>query len=269
MRSVPTLRVLALGLLVVLMFAGCGDDDDDDTGDTGTETTAATPPPFAYKGKRGPTFWSKLDPGYVECNRGKSQSPVDLADGKPSMQSLEVSYAPGKTEMLHNGHTVEAEVPEGSTITLDGVEYELLQFHYHAPGEHTIGGKRYPLEFHFVNEAEDGTKTVLGVMATEGTENPAFSAILASLPQQKDETAEVDDVEPADLLEADPDSDVRWFYQGSLTTPPCTEGVQWTVFNEPIELSADQIAGFAAVTDNNSRPLQPLNGRELLLIEPD
>jgi carbonic anhydrase len=273
MKSAPMAsrpRILALaGILAVGVLTGCGDDDDNTNANTRTEQQAAEPPHFSYSGGTGPARWGEIDPSYAECSAGKSQSPIDLTNGQPSSEpTLEVSYEPAAIELENNGHSVQGDYPAGSSITLAGTEYDLVQFHFHSPAEHEIGGRAFPLEFHFVNEAEDGTHAVLGVMATEGAENPAFSELVAALPPKEGETAEVDgEVNAADLLPPDPTSAPRWSYEGSLTTPPCTEGVKWTVFDQPIELSTDQIATHMAVFDGNNRPLQPLNGRGVLLVE--
>lgn len=267
MRPARGSRILSLaGILAVGLLAGCGGDDDDATtdADTTTEEQAAEPPPFSYAGATGPGNWGSIDPSYATCSEGESQSPIDLTNAQIATEDLQVSYQPAEIELENNGHTVEGEYPAGSSITLDGTEYELTQFHFHSPGEHLIDGRRFPIEFHFVNEAEDESKAVLGVMATEGKENPAFTEIVKAVPQKEGETKPVEgEVNAGDLLPADPDSAVRWFYEGSLTTPPCTEGVPWTVYNQPIELSADQIAAYQAAFDGNNRPVQALNGREV------
>ena len=258
-----SLRILAtVGLLALGLLAGCGDGGDGG-GDGGTETEK---PHFSYSGETGPSHWGELDPSFAECSDGDAQSPIDLTKGRASEEpALDVSYEPAKAELENNGHSVEAFYSEGSSISLGGTEYDLDRFHFHAPAEHEIDGRTFPLEFHFVNEGEDGAAAVLGVMVTEGAENPAFSELIAALPQQDGETAVVEDVNASELLPADPASVPRWSYDGSLTTPPCTEGVKWAVFDEPIELSAEQIASYEAVYDDNNRPLQELNGRELLL----
>ena len=192
-------------------------------------------------------------------------------DGKPSSEpTLKISYVPAPDpEVENNGHSVEVTYPKGSTITLDGTEYSLVQFHFHAPSEHEIDGTSYPLEFHFVNADAKENLAVLGVMVTEGAENPSFTPLVDALPAKEGETAHVSgELNVAGMLPVNPDAVERWSYDGSLTTPPCSEGVRWTVFNEPIELSKEQIAAFTAAYDHNNRPLQPLNGRDLLLVTP-
>lgn len=260
--SVHSARALA-GIVAVGLLAGCGDDN----GESGETQETAQPPPFSYTGERSPSHWGDLDPSYSECSAGKRQSPIDLTDGKPSTQpKVQISYKPAEVEVENNGHSVEAEYPPGSSITVDGTEYELDQFHYHSPSEHQVDGVSVPLEFHFVNEAEDGSRAVIGVRAQQGKENPAFSELVEALPPEEGESETVQgEVNARDLLPADADTAERWSYEGSLTTPPCTEGVRWIVFKQPIELSADQIARYTAVFSGNNRPLQQLNGREAVV----
>ena len=175
-------RILALvGVLALGLLTGCGDDDS-----SGGETEEhAGKPHFSYSGETGPSHWGELDPSFAECSDGERQSPIDLAKGSPSAEpELDVGYRTGEVEMENNGHTVEAQYSGEGTITLAGDEYDLDRFHFHAPAEHEIGGRRFPLEFHFVNEGEDGAAAVLGVMVAEGSENPAFDALIAALPAQ-------------------------------------------------------------------------------------
>lgn len=188
---------------------------------------------------------------------------VDGEQGEPP--APEVSYGSAPLELENNGHSVEAAVEPGNTVSLDGQEYGLTQFHVHAPSEHTLGGESLPLELHFVNQTEDGSAAALGVLVREGETNPAYDALVEALPAVEGETAEVGAIDLLDLLPEDPAGTERWSYEGSLTTPPCTEGVAWAVSAEPIEMSADQIAAFTDIYDGTNRPLQPLGDRELVL----
>jgi carbonic anhydrase len=229
------------------------------------------PAAFSYDGATGPEKWGSLDPSYAACSTGREQSPIDLRDGSPAREpALEVSYVPADDpEAVNNGHSVQVPYPKGSSITLDGTEYGLVEFHFHAPSEHEIEGSSYPLELHFVNADAEGDLAVLGVMVAEGAEHPAFTALVGAMPTREGERTQTKGALNAGrMLPADPGSVERWSYDGSLTTPPCTEGVRWTVFNEPIEMSKEQIAAFTAAYDHNNRPLQPLNGRELRLVTP-
>ena len=258
-RRIFGLRSGALAaVLAAVVFAGCG-------GDNGQETEK--PAPFGYSGKDGPSHWGSLDPSYGLCSEGRKQSPIDLTHAQPSaLPRIHFAYEPAEVEVENNGHSLEVVYPPGSSIQLDGTEYELKQFHYHAPSEHEVNGHSLPMEFHFVNESDDGAVAVIGVLVEKGQPNPAVSKLVRALPKEEGETLPVSgELNPLDLLPPDPVSAARWSYEGSFTTPPCTEGVRWSVFKRPIELSAPQIAAFIGVYDHNNRPVQPLNGRELLV----
>lgn len=220
---------------------------------------------WSYSGATAPESWSSLDSEYAPCSEGAEQSPIDLTGGSADPPALEVAYASSSVALVNNGHSVEAEIEGDHSIILDGTRYALAQFHFHAPSEHTLDGDRLALELHFVNAAADGSLAVLGVMVRAGEENRAWSEItraLAGTSAEGDE-AEAGTVDLQALLPADPGGAPRWSYAGSLTTPPCTEGVAWTVFAEPIEMSAEQIEAFTNAYDANARPVQALGGREL------
>jgi carbonic anhydrase len=251
----------AVVVVLVLAVAGCDDDDEADSRDA-----AKKPAEFGYSGAIGPANWASLDPAYAECSSGRRQSPIALTGGKPAdLPRIGFSYRPAADlEAANTGHTVEVAYPEGSSIQLGGTDYALAQFHYHASSDHTLRGRSFPLEFHFVHKAADGSIAVLGVFARVGRANPAFSGLVRALPPREGGRRTVKgDVSPLDLLPANGADAPRWSYDGSLTTPPCTEGVRWNVFDRPIELSQEQIAAYTAVYDNNNRPVQPRNGRRL------
>ena len=256
-----------LAVATALVIASCGEDEETATVTDETEATEAEPVDWSYSGDTGPAHWGSLNPDYVECSQGTEQSPIDLSGGAGRPPALEVDYGSSPLALTNNGHSVEATVEGNNAISLDGASYTLDQFHFHAPSEHTIDGEALPLELHFVNLAEDGSAAVLGVLVSEGEENPAWSGVTDGLANTINEgdTAELGPTDLAGLLPADPANAERWSYPGSLTTPPCTEGVAWTVFADPIEMSAAQIAAFRAAYDGNARPVQPLGERELAL----
>lgn len=238
------------------------------------QTRSVAPPADAthwtYKGEKGPRFWGKLDPDFSLCANGSSQSPVDIAKTSPaSLPKLRARFSPAKLQIAHhehiadeinNGHTIQINYSEGDTLTIGDTDYELIQFHFHAPSEHTVHGKHYPMEMHFVHKSESGTLAVVGVFIEKGTHNTAFDPIWANLPTQKGILSHLEHVEVNvdDLL---PHSQKSYRYDGSLTTPPCSEGVKWIVMKSPIQLSGEQIKKFTTLVNGNNRPVQPLNHR--------
>jgi carbonic anhydrase len=238
-------------------LAACGSSDDE---------PAATHAEFAYSGSAGPAAWGSLDPAWKLCARGRRQSPIDLTGARPAtLPRLALAYEAARLKAENNGHSVEVAYPPGSTVEIGGDRYELHQFHYHAPSEHRVAGRSLPLEFHFVNVGEDGRIAVLGVLVEAGRHNDAFAGLARALPDREGETVDVPGaVDAASLLPRRPQTAPRWSYRGSLTTPPCSQGVSWHVFRQPIQLSPDQIAAYTSVYDHTNRPVQPLNGRELV-----
>ena len=174
----------------------------------------------------------------------------------------------------NNGHTIEVTYPEGSWIEVDDTRYQLLQFHFHAPSEHAVAGKLFDMEMHLVHKSKTGDLAVLGVFIERGGHNAAFAPVWDHLPSVPGETQHVAGV-TIDLHEIlSPIVEVTeegqtvfpnyYRYDGSLTTPPCSEGVKWSVLTTPLEMSETQIGAFKAIIHDNNRPVQPLNGRELL-----
>ena len=206
---------------------------------------------------RNPQRWGDLADEYRLCRDGRQQSPIDLgAPTDAGLAGLRVAYEPTQLRIVNNGHTIQVNYVPGSRLHTGLHVYELLQFHFHSPSEHTVAQRSYPLEIHFVHKNEQGELGVLGVLVQEGAQNLALEEIWLHLPQQADGEhflAEVV-INARDLL---PKDQAYYRYMGSLTTPPCSEGVHWHVLAEPIEASADQIRRFADVFATNARPLQP------------
>jgi carbonic anhydrase len=218
---------------------------------------------WSYAGDTGPDFWGELSPEYAECATGTQQSPIDVDTVKEeNLVNLAFNYNLSRVNILNNGHTVEVVYDPGSFFTLDGEQYDLKQFHFHAPSEHTVDGQFAAIELHLVHQTADGKKAVVAVLINEGAENPAFVPVWRHLPAQEvAETTYDIEVNAADLL---PSDQTTFRYAGSLTTPPCSEGVSWFLMIRPIEMSAEQIAAFTAIYDGNHRPVQPVNGRTIL-----
>lgn len=219
-------------------------------------------PPWDYDGAEGPENWGDLAAEFDMCRRGKSQSPIDLdADFDAELPTLVFDYGnPGIRKEVNTGHAIQENVSPGNYVSLKGEErrYELKQFHFHSPSEHTVNGKSYPMEVHFVHQNADGELMVLGLMFREGARNermdqlPSFRAVRGEAPAEK----------PFDYNKLVKGRDQYFYYSGSLTTPPCSEGVRWVVFEEPIIASAEQIAHFHRLLGfDNNRPVQPINAR--------
>jgi carbonic anhydrase len=223
---------------------------------------------WGYMGEAGPEHWGELSEMFALCATGKEQSPIDLSTAQPSMIDIadaELSYAPSTLSILHNGHTVQVNYDAGSYLTLNGTRYELLQFHFHTPSEHAINGELAEMEIHFVHRSmeSEGMLAVLGVLVYEGDEdNPAFTAVWENLPKEQSEEQTLSaTINAADML---PRDHRVYQYMGSLTTPPCSQGVSWNVLSEPITLSRTQLATLQAILGNNNRPVQPLFSREVV-----
>jgi carbonic anhydrase len=218
-----------------------------------------------YEGKNGPLRWGKLDPAYKACSEGREQSPVDIrgAHLNKALPPIEFHYIAGSVTEENNGHTVLMHVNPGSYIVVDGVRYDLTQFHFHHPAEVTIKGKYTDMEAHLVHKSADGKLVVVAVRMTEdaGRPNAVLATLWPQLPKTVGGTAKVTDmVNPGGLLPADRG---YWTYIGSLSAPPCTEGVRWFVFEEELSLSRDQLRTFGALYKMNARPLQELHGRRI------
>ena len=218
---------------------------------------------WGYEGDTGPAHWGALHPAFSDCAKGVEQSPIDLVDAETREQGrIEFDYAPAPVELLNNGHAIQVNYAPGSGMTLDGVRYELLQFHFHHGSEHTVAGVRLPMELHLVHRSDRGALAVVGVLLKEGRENHVLAPIWRHMPARPaPATVAPASVDAAALL---PEVRTAWRYQGSLTTPPCTQGVSWVVMTEPVAVSAEQIARYGAIFPNSYRPTQPLNDRSLI-----
>ena len=220
---------------------------------------------WSYGAENGPDVWGRLTPEYILCAEGASQSPIDIVNPAPAnLSSIAMNYQPTILTIRNNGHTIEVAYPKGSWLKVDDVHYQLLQFHFHAPSEHTVAGKSFDMEMHLVHASEDGTLAVVGALIESGQENAAFNPVWTHLPSTPGHAQRV----PSVTFNADellPSARHAYRYEGSLTTPPCSEGVKWFVLKSPLEMSEAQISAFKAIIDNNNRPVQPLNERKLLM----
>lgn len=216
---------------------------------------------WSYEGHEGVEHWGDLDPSFALCKTGKQQSPVDIKATKAAkLPALEFNYAAGAAEVVNNGHTIQINVPAGSSLKIGNEVYDLVQFHFHAPSEESVDGKAYPLNAHFVHKNAAGKLAVVGVFFALGKENAALKEAFAVLPRKAGDSAKLAALDPAAVLPADR---AYYAYAGSLTTPPCSEGVRWQVLKTPVEISAAQFASYKALYPLNARPLQKLNGRTI------
>ena len=220
-------------------------------------------PHWSYEGAEGPENWGGLSADFKTCSIGLEQAPIDLAHAiRAETGPVAPSFPSMPLTIVNNGHTVQVNCAPGGNSMIAGEAFDLLQFHFHHPSEHLVAGKTFDMELHFVHKSTAGKLAVLGVLIQQGAENTALAPIWAALPEQAGDPVPVGTmIDPAALLPAQ-----RQFfrYHGSLTTPPCSEGVLWTVFEQPIEASSEQIAKFAALFPVNARPVQALNDRKLL-----
>lgn len=213
-----------------------------------------------YTGHQGPAHWGDIDKGYAECKLGKEQSPINIQGAvKTKMPDIQFDYKDSPLKVINNGHTVQVGFDKGSSIEVGGKRYDLLQTHFHAPSEELVNGKAYDMVWHLVHKSADGKLAVVGVLVKQGKPNEMIGRIAANLPkEQNQEHAVKHTVSAAALL---PAKRGYYHFMGSLTTPPCSEGVSWYVLREPIEASAEQIKKFSALFGVNARPAQPLNAR--------
>lgn len=217
---------------------------------------------WGYVGDEGPTHWADLSDEFCACG-GTHQSPIDLPSAGVATASTDVNidYLRAEGRLSYTSYGVQMSL-KGGGLVLDGVPYRLVQFHFHTPSEHCVDGRHFPGELHLVHIAENGHFVVIGVFLENGPANAALAPIWSTFPAVED--APPIPFDPASLL---PDDRTAYRYEGSLTTPPCTEDVTWLVIKQPLLLSDVQIENLTAVhaSENihNSRPLQPLNDRTI------
>ena len=218
-------------------------------------------PHWSYEGATGPVHWGQLTPDYALCAQGRNQAPIDIDDALDAAEKpLRPRYEVGSRDIVNNGHTVEIGFEPGNTLVVDDTTFTLQQVHFHAPSENTIAGRSFPLEAHFVHADAQGNLLVLALMFEEGPANGALAKVAPALPASPGPAGPLPNaVTPAALL---PKSLSYYRFSGSLTTPPCTEGVRWIVLRTPVSASKAQLEAFEhAIGHHNNRPVQPLNGR--------
>lgn len=218
---------------------------------------------WSYAGNTGPAEWAALAPDNALCKTGQQQSPVDLQAAKARTLDLHdatLRYGRVAGRLNNNGHTLELDATgeSANTVVFKGTDYRLAQFHFHTPSEHHLDGRAFPMEMHLVNKSAGGAIAVVGVLIKAGRKNEALAPVFARPPKAGADGHDLE-IDLAALLLANRKAVL---YAGSLTTPPCSEQVQWMVLEQPIEMSQAQIAAFRRLFPDNHRPLQHLNGRE-------
>lgn len=224
---------------------------------------SAATPEWNYT-TEGPQKWPSLAPEFQVCGTGDQESPIDLRGGiDAKLPPIQTNWKKAQQTILNNGHTIQVVVAAGNTTTIGGVIWPMTQFHFHLPSEHAVDGKRTAMELHYVHQQPDGKIAVLAVIITAGARNEQFAAIMAAAPQTTDKRVpSPSPIDPAALLPANRTS--TWRYEGSLTTPPCSQNVDWIIFTQNITADAADIERFRKLFPMDARPLQPLNRRYIL-----
>lgn len=217
---------------------------------------------WGYAAEDGPAVWGRLDAAYALCAVGEHQSPIDIVGAtQAELPAIAFEYQPMVLRLLNNGHTVEVASTGDNWIEVEEARYELAQFHFHTPGEHTLAGESFDMEVHLVHRDEEGALAVIGVFVRAGGVHPVLDDLAGQLPAAGESRTLGDTmIDASELL---PEASRIFRYEGSLTTPPCSEGVRWFVLETHIEISEAGLAAFEAVLGKNNRPVQPLNGRKL------
>ncbi|MBU0961140.1 MAG: carbonic anhydrase family protein [Proteobacteria bacterium] len=220
---------------------------------------------WGYSGHEGPEFWGDLSHDYAICKTGKNQSPIDVDSlVEAELSPIVFQYNAVPLDIVNNGHTVQVNYAPGSTITVNGHTYNLLQFHFHTPSENTVKGQFFAMEAHLVHSDDAGNLSVVGVMFEEGAENPFLAGIWSHMPEKAGVSKSLPEVtlNVKDML---PSNKSYYRFNGSLTTPPCSEGVNWMLLQNPVPVSRAQADKFHTLMGgDNNRPVQPVNARPIL-----
>ena len=220
-------------------------------------------PHWAYGGEEGINHWGMLSHGYMTCETGSHQSPIDIRmpgeDRVP--ERLQFHYRQTDIQPMHNGHSIQVRVSPGNELHVNGRIYRLMQFHFHEPSEHHVEGKASPFEIHLVHRDHTGHIVVVAFLTELGVGHPVLSALWPSLPRREGESAPSRQFDLPSLI---PNNLHHFAYHGSLTTPPCTEGVQWIVMKEKISIAQAQVDQFVALVGHNARAIQPIHNRQVL-----
>ena len=215
---------------------------------------------WSYQGEGGPDQWGEMKPEFATCSSGKRQSPIDIRDGiSVQLDPVQFDYKPSNFRVIDNGHTVQVNVAPGNSIEVMGKRFELVQFHFHRPSEERINGRQFDMVVHLVHKDLEGKLAVVAVLLDRGSVQPIVQTVWNNLPLEKGE--ELPAKALLDLNNLLPSERGYFTYMGSLTTPPCSEGVLWMVMKNPVSVSPEQIGIFARLYPMNARPIQSASGR--------
>lgn len=263
-------KKIFIAITISLTIASCSTNKTEQN-----KSKSAVPIEWSYKGNDGPSYWGDLCPKYSECSNGKHQSPINISSADfIKVDEFDIDYKMSKLtvrnnehmhDIIDNGHTIQANVDDASLLTINGVKYTLKQFHFHTPSEHTVNGESFPMEMHMVHLSDQNKIAVISFLFKESTENNEEIALLINnLPKQKGEqinlNGEVFDIDKLDKMDI---SNIH-HYSGSLTTPPCSEDVEWIILEDKISISKNQVLCFYNVIGPNNRPTQAINNRKIM-----
>jgi len=247
-----------LALSVLGLVAGCSGGEDHGT--DGHKDGGHQNKHWDYEGGAGPAHWAEISDEFGLCGSGRQQSPINISkETEMNLQALEFHYgASTNSKVINNGHTIQVDYASGSYAVIGGKKYNLLQFHFHSPSEHQIHGKHADMVAHLVHKSDDGQLAVVAVLFERGTENSFLSPIWRVIPKHKGEEKLHRTLKMMELLPADK----RYFnYAGSLTTPPCSEGVNWNILTTNVTVSKAQLEAFTHIFPKSIRPVQSVNDR--------
>lgn len=225
------------------------------------------PAHWGYEGHGAPSHWGDMQQDFANCKLGQEQSPIDIQTKsvkKAALPSIRPSYRASSAELVNNGHTIQVNLADGGKAELSNGAYKILQFHFHTPSEEKINGKNFPLVAHLVHRNDAGNLAVIAVLFRQGKENAALKPVFDHLLAKEGKAPLAETFDAGTLM---PPNLGYYAFKGSLTTPPCSEGVSWHVLRQPLEMSAQQIAAFKKIFKANARPVQPLNGREVVEVD--
>ncbi len=220
---------------------------------------------WGYSGHEAPEFWGDLSSDYAICKSGKNQSPIDVASlVEAELSPIVFQYHGVPLDIVNNGHTIKVNYAPGSSVIVNGHTSNLLQFHFHTPSENTVKGQFFAMEAHLVHSDDVGNLSVVGVLFEEGSSNPFIEGLWGHMPEKTGVSKSLPEV-TVNVTDMLPAKKSYYRFNGSLTTPPCSEGVSWMLLKNPVPVSKAQAVKFHTLMGvDNNRPIQPVNARPVL-----